>query len=192
MHEACELQAHTHTAPQYDALAALLMSDKAHLCFDQTDHKDLEKDVKIKHAKQAAAKEFIQKFTEKSREISFALAKELEGSRKKRKSHAVVQVPVPIGIPSQEEAKSMIPPNSSILRSTKCQGWCGHAQPYHRSYYSGIFYVHRGSFMFNLRDMWTKHLVTRGLPESACPVMGLLSDDYKLPGEDEAAGEQGS
>ena len=63
-----------HVAPQHDALAIVLRSDKAHWCFDRTDHKDLDTEVKAEPDNTQAYKEFQEKFTEKRKDMSLALA----------------------------------------------------------------------------------------------------------------------
>ena len=81
-------------APQHDALATVSQSDKAHWCFDTTDHKDLDKEMKAKPDNTQAAKDLQDHFTKKSNDISLALAEARVGKQTRaRKTHVVEQVP---------------------------------------------------------------------------------------------------
>ena len=138
--------------------------------------------MKARPEKQQAANEFQDQHKEKMKEVSLALAEKRSGMTKKnRVSHQVVRVPLPEGVPEQKHAKALIPPDSTVWRSTKDNGWCGHVLPYSRSHYSGVLYGTKESFVYNLRDMWTKYLTKHGLPESECKVLGLFSDEWQLP-----------
>ena len=75
----------------------------------------------------------------------------------------------------QEDAKKMIPPESSIWQNRVVPGWCGHVLGFTRC--SGAFHIHgsqQKALEHVLRLMWQDHLDLHGLPKSFCIVEGLM------------------
>ena len=86
----------------------------------------------------------------------------------------MVSRPLPTGEFLQPDLKPLVPPGSTIWRGHKDGAWNGHLPPFKRVIATWSLYGHRPSAIIVLRDLWTRYLMTRGLSESDCPIIGLF------------------
>ena len=87
----------------------------------------------------------------------------------------------PSDLPSQQVAKTLMPPNCYLWRSYSAPGsWQAHLKPHPRRSYS--FNTNggaHGALRAITQHVWTLYLEDYGLDVSACPVAGLFSDSTK-------------
>ena len=177
-----------HIVKQKDALTAVVNdTELAHTSFDASDHADIQKDLNNTKQKTNAAHEFKNSYKEMAKEVQVKLAKAKPAPKKRpRASHEVKTVPLPTGVPTQAEAKEMLPPGAHVWRSLSDEGWCGHLEPFSRTHYSGLVYGPRTACILNIRDMWIKYSMLKGLDIEQCPVKNLWKDlDHQEDEEEE-------
>lgn len=75
---------------------------------------------------------------------------------------------------SQAEAKTMIPPDTSIWRGLTRQEWCGHCPPRKRIQASWAEHTESGAMHDVIKRLWIQWLELRGLGSEFCPYEGLL------------------
>ena len=178
-----------HMVKQRDALSVIANdTELGNTAFDPSDHADIKKDLDKAKEKKNAAKVFKQSFKEKAKEVRVKLELAKPNAKKRsRKSHEVKSIQVPNGVPTQPQAKALIPPESSIWRSHSDSGWCGHLEPFSRSHYSGIMYGERGACLWQIKDLWTKYAILTGQEvEDLLPKQ--IQDE--LEGDDPAGDEE--
>ena len=124
-------------------------------------------------------KEFHKEFTWASRKVSDDRAtfnqrtykQKIDEFMKKYKKH-VPDLPAS-DIPVQQ-ARSMIPPGSSLWQDDKYRSWQGHYPPYPRRGRSWRTWGEGVALKFVLRYIWCKYLTDEGWDLNMCPVAGIF------------------
>lgn len=114
---------------------------------------------------------FREAFTERARSARASLA---EGQAKRRRTGA--RQVLPDGDITQAEAKTMLPPNTSIWRDRTRQGWCVH--PSGHSRLSSLWASSGGeqqALCSVLRKCWALHVEGEGRGIEECPIEGLFT-----------------
>lgn len=158
---------------------ALMELDEAVSVLDKHDMDMVKERQKQLVTEKAARQAFKNSYCEK--------ASVVKGGGKSRSSRSAGSLPQPLTLPhhcEQREARSFIPPGTSIWRDCARGGWCAHHNDYRRI--SEGFTKHGGSMLalrHCLRRLWGQYLEARGEPLANCPVSGLFDGDTS-PGED--------
>lgn len=149
---------------------AILEVDEALQCLDMNDHKDF-KQQKVKARERNVERASFQvEFRQKADKVR-ALAKTLTRGRAKAKA-APVRRNFPTVV-SQADAKTLIPPGTSIWRASSHCAWAGHCPPFARI--SSSWAMGEPEAMKDvIRRLWLAYNGKNGLDANTCPFDGLL------------------
>lgn len=152
--------------------ATLAEVDEGIEVLEERDHKEV-KNVLREHENETTERMNFSRAYQAKRVSIRTAAASTQRSGKQRKGQQsnseLSRRPLPNTI-SQQEAKSFIPPGSSVWRSNTRYSWNAHVPP--RARISEAWAKHGGdqqALKCLLRRMWRQHCELQGLPESQCP-----------------------
>lgn len=173
---------------------AFLEFEETEALLDKSDHQLYKQEKKKVQERQEELGGFIVSYTKKRVQVREAKAKALaaasgkgRGRQGKAKAKSLGGHPwgerryvgLIVGETiTQSEAKAMLPPEASIWESRRraVGGWHGHYPVCPRISCAGTTAgSHRDAALTVIRQLWRQYLAHHGLPESACPIAGLLS-----------------
>lgn len=148
--------------------------------FDKDERQEVDNTIKKAAAQRELDQEFRAKFRADRRKLHKVSDAVLANPKNKKSPLYMYSGPAifPATLPSQQEAKTLLPPKASLWRGYGGVGsWQGHLKPHARcaASFTGRGGAH-GALRRVLQRLWQDYLCEHGLSEEACLVKQLFDE----------------
>lgn len=158
----------------------ILEMDEGQAFLDQDEKKELQAAKKSKNDPETDAKAFKAEYKARRGAISSRSAagsRNASGHKNASAPKASRYPPVPPGMLTQPQARSLLPPKAHVWRGLSNGSWNVFLAPRPRKSFSWALHGENESCLVCLRHVWRLHLEGEGQDISQCPVPGLFSGD---------------
>lgn len=172
----------------------LIMLDEESGAIDEDEKREFKNAERKSKTRKDVYEDFVHGWCEEKKQVTAAVAKAAAkaqsksgarkaGGRKDEETGPRVSPypPVPSGMLTQEQCKSLCPPRSYIWRGLSNGSWQCHLPPWPRGHFSWSQYGANEAALEALRYLWRCHLREQSLSEAECPVAGLFDGSRGQP-----------